>query len=329
MNFYEQKVKLMSEQRHPLPFFNGSYWCDNSTLSTWAECGRKYEYKWQDNKEATFNKPALNYGKGMHLALGSLSLSCGSEYTKADLSKLFELLDVHFERNPQPADDHRTAGLAKETLRRYLKQYEVEPWVILSSNGFPIIERTLHCQISSYNGIPIMFYGVLDLAIKDLQGSTWVVDRKTTSMLGKTFDYDMAMTMQMPGYCWLFQKCFGVLPSGYIVDGIRSLAPSEKALADPKLLEKWWSEQFRRLPFFVDQEKINQWEETTLKRLKWIIAQAEDGHFPMNDKSCVNKYGCCEFYNICSLPFEQRKVALQSNNFMENDWLERTLKGKV
>src|SRR6266702_4115402 len=217
---------------HPFPYFNGAYYIDNSIISTWLECPREYEYEWMDTRTATFTKAALNYGKAMHVALAALAMSCGNQYTDVDLQKLYDLLDFHFDRNLQQADDHLTSGLAKETLRRYIKQYEVEPWTILEANGFPLIERLLHCEISKYNSIPIIFYGVLDLLVQDRSAAKWVVDHKTTSMLGKTFDYDMAMTGQMKGYCWLFQKCFNTLPSGYIVDAIRSLAPSGKALAD-------------------------------------------------------------------------------------------------
>src|SRR5207249_1689329 len=105
------------------------------------------------------------------------------------------------------------------------------------------------------------------------------------------FDYEMQATGQMKGYCWLFKQCFGHLPQGYIVDAIRSLAPSEKAKADKGLLEKWWSEQFRRLPFYVNQEKVDEWELNTYRYLTKIIKDFEKDDFTMNTKSCVSKFG--------------------------------------
>ncbi len=314
---------------HPFPYYKGRYWLDNSAVSSWLECSRNFQYEWQNTRVSTFNRAALNYGKAMHLVLAALRTACGNQYTAADLPKLFKVLDDYFDLNPQPSDDHRTAGLAKETLRRYTSLYEVEPWTILQSSGHPLIERLIYAPFSEYNGIKIMFFGVLDLGVKATDGSKWVVDGKTTSMLGKNFDFDMQTTGQMKGYCWLFKACFGHLPQGYIVDAIRSLAPSEKALADQKLLNKWWSEQFRRLPFFVDQAKVDEWELNTFKYIKKMIRDWQDDDYTMNTKSCVGKYGLCQFYNVCTLPAEERLVALQSNNFMENDWISRTLANKV
>ncbi len=275
-----------------------------------------------------FNNAARNYGKAMHVALAGLAMSCGSEYTKADVPKLNAMLATHFERYPQPPDDHRQLGLAQETLAKYIQLYEVEPWTILSSNGFPLIERLLHCPISSYNGIPINFFGILDIGVQKSDGD-WVVDRKTTYQLGKNFAFEMAMTGQMRGYCWMYQKCFGKLPMGYIVDAIRTSQPTEKCQADKALLKKFWTEQFARLPFYIDQERLDEWEGNTVATLRRIAGDWEKSQWPMNDKSCVSKYGCCQFYDICSLPFAQRKVALQSNNFSENDWLARNLEGKI
>src|SRR2546423_2415653 len=319
----------MNNNHHPFPFYDNAFWLDNSTLSAWKECSRKYEYDSLELRRATFTKAALNYGKGIHVALAGLALSCGNTYTNANLDQLNKLLATHFERFPQPPDDHRTLGLAQETLRRYISTYEIEPWTIKTANGFPMIERLLWFPgFSNYKGTPINLYGLLDLVVEKHDG-IWIVDRKTTSMLGTMFDYEMAMTAQMKGYCWLFKKAFQIVPMGFIVDAIRSLAPSEKALANKTLLEKWWHEQFRRLPFFVNEDQLDEWEETTKQQIDEMCWQADRQIWPMNDNSCVSKYGRREVYDACSLPKEQRPVALASNFFEENDWVEQTLKGKL
>jgi hypothetical protein len=319
----------MSDTRHPLPYYKGRYWLDNSIRTSWLECSRNFSYEWIETKVSSFSKVAQNYGKGIHLALAALSTKCGNDYSTANLTELDKVLDDHFDANPQPPDDHRQSSLAKETIHRYVKLYERESWTIRLANDRPFIERLLHAPFSEYNGIPIHFFGVVDLSVLASDRSDWVVDRKTTSMLGKNFDHDMQATGQMPGYCWLFKQCFDKLPQGYIVDAIRSLAPSEKAKADQKQLDKWWLEQFRRLPFFIDQDRVDEWELNTHRIVKRIITDFEDDVYPMNDKSCVGKYGRCQFFDICTLPVPQRLVALQSNNFIDNDWIQRTLADKV
>src|SRR6266404_5955383 len=313
---------------HPFPFHDGAMWLDNSTLSSWMECPRLYQYTWLEQREALWNKTAMNYGKAIHLAIAALTMSCGTTYTKANPDVLNKLLETHFERYPQPPDDHRQLGLAKETIARYIRTYEVEPWSIMEANGFPLIERLLWTNIGNINGIPLNYYGVIDLVVKKPDGTIWIVDHKTTSMLGKTLDYDMAITGQMRGYAWLFEQCFHIQPTGYIVDAIRSLAPGPTALKTSATLEAWWSEQFRRLPFYLNEEQIEEWYQTVNSHIANMLWHHERS-WPMNTKSCVNKYGCCSMYQVCTLPKEQRLVALQSNLFTINDWTERTLGEKL
>ncbi len=319
----------MNDQRHPFPFYNGAYWIDNSLLSTWRECPREHEYENLEKRKAVFAKAALNYGKAMHVALAGLVLSCGNEYTKADLVKLNALLATHFERFPQPLDDHRQLGLAQETLKRYVKMYEIEPWTILQANGFPMVERLVWFPgFMECNGVPINVYGLLDLVVTKY-GEVWIIDHKTTSMLGTMFDFEMQTTWQMKGYAWLFKQAFGRMPMGYIVDAIRSLAPSEKIAGNGATLDKWWTDQFRRLPFFVNEAQLAEWEDNTKQVIEEILWQHGRGFYPMNDKSCVTKYGRCQFYDVCTLPQAQRLVALNSNNFEDNTWTEQTLGGKL
>ncbi len=320
----------MNTYPYPFPYFKGALWTDNSAISSWQECPREYEYESLFRRKATFTAAALNYGKGMHVALAALALSCGNTYTSADFAKLSKLLDDHFDKNLQPIDDHRTPALAKETLWRYLKTYEVEPWTILEANGFPMVERLVWSPLPiTFDNIPINFYGLIDLVVQDASKSVWIVDHKTTSMLGTMFDFDMQMTGQMKGYCWLFNQCFGKMPMGYIVDAIRSLAPSDRALADSAKLEAWWREQFRRLPFYVDAEQVKEWYDTTLITLEEMISHFEKSHWRMNTKSCVGKFGRCQYFDVCSLPQHQRLVSLNSNFFQDNTWTEENLKEKL
>jgi hypothetical protein len=303
-------------------------WIDNSTLGSWLECPRLYEYETMMARRAQFAAAALNYGKAIHVALAALALSCGSEYTNADLDKLYRLLETHFDRHPNPPDDHRTLGLAQETLRRYVRQYEVESWQIMEANGFPLVERLLWTKIMDYRGVPIHFYANIDKVVKK-DNHIWIVDHKTTSMLGDLFQYDMAVSPQMRGYAWVFQQCFGVRPIGYVVDAIRSLAPTDKALSDRTALENWWQNQFRRFGFFLYDWSLEEWHTMTIAWLEQMLRQWENGLWNTNRKSCVGKYGRCQFYDVCTLPPEERPVALQSNLFVENTWTTDNLKDKL
>lgn len=311
----------------PFPFYNGAYWIDNSTIEDWLECNRQYEYSSIRKRVNVFNKAPLNYGKAMHTVLATLELLHGNQYTSANMEKLTGVLRAHFEASPQPPDDHRQLALAVETLRRYVTLYEVEPWKIADAANGPLIERVLYTKLTEIEGIPLYYYGLLDLGVRKPDGF-WVVDHKTTSMLGSNFDYDMAVSNQFRGYMWLVQQVLGVRPTGYIINAIRTLSPSPTAAKSPATLDKWWSEQFRRLPFYADDDSIAEWHEQVLYTVDQIRHQA-DRYYPPNRKSCVGKYGRCQYYDICTLPRSQRLIALNSNNFNDNNWTEEVLNGKI
>lgn len=313
---------------YPLPLYNGALWLDNSTIDNWLECPREYEYEVLLKRRNIFGRPAMNYGKCIHQACAALVAKHGSTYTNADLPALDRVIDDYFEVHPQPADDHRQSGLAKETMHRYVRTYEIEPWTVLETNDRPLLERVLWCPLTHWHSFPVNYFALIDLAVRKPDG-IWIKDIKTTSMLGSTFDFDMQVSNQMRGYLWMFHECFDEWPVGYIIDAIRTLSPPATAQKTPQALDAWWAQQFRRLPFYTDKDSVEEWHETLLFNLNELFAQHAAGFFPPNRKSCVGKYGRCQFYDVCTLPRHQRAISLASNNFEDNTWIETTLGGKI
>jgi hypothetical protein len=87
-----------------------------------------------------------------------------------------------------------------------------------------------------------------------------------------------------------------------------------------KKLDKWWSEQFYREPFYIDQAELDEWERNTIVIIEEMLWHYSRGYFPQKRKWCVGKYGRCQFYDVCSLPAQQRPLMLQSNMFIEDTW---------
>jgi len=319
----------MTNPLPPLPLVNGALFIDNSIMDEWNECPTQWHYRFLLNRTAAFTKPALNFGTAIHLGL--------AEHAKGtEIAKIFELLYTHFSKNPQPPDDHRSPGHAVETLNRYFEHYKDEPLKPLqTSEGlfveFPFAFKlfTAFAPKQSNNAneeIPIYFCGKIDLAFEKPDHSKWVVDRKTTFQLGTQFSYEMKATPQMRGYCWAFKRAFGELPQGYIVDAIRTSVPTQKCLDDSlvtgntKALDKWWETQFYREPFYINQEEIDEWEKNTITLIEELLWHYSRGFIPMKRKWCVNKYGRCQFYDVCTLPAVQRPLMLLSNMFIEDSW---------
>lgn len=325
----------MTNPLPPLPLRDGALFIDNSIMDEWNECPEQFKNRFLYNRTAAFEKPALNFGTGIHLALAHLERGL-------TLEGAIESMKWHFDRVPQPPDDHRSPAHAEETIRRYVKHHETDQWRVLQTDKGPFVEFPFAYKLfngkldSAYwiggkgtDSLPIFFCGKIDLGIeKPVDLSKWIVDHKTTLQLGKMFSYEMKMSPQMRGYCWAFKKAIGFLPSGYIVNAIRSLAPTNKLMDevrfDPdegqKKLDKWWTEQFYREPFYIDQAEVDEWERNTIAIIEEMLWHYSRGYFPQKRKWCVGKYGRCQFYDVCSLPAQQRPLMLQSNMFVEDTW---------
>lgn len=313
-----------------LPLKNGALFIDNSVMDEWNECPEQFKNRFLLNRVGAFEKPALNFGSGIHIALAAIERGL-------PLDQALLVMACHFEHNPQPETDHRSAGHAEETIRRYVKNHEVDKWEVLQTDKGPFVEFPFAYRLFDYdwplNGAiahgytPIFFCGKIDLAIRrPMDGSKWVVDHKTTFQLGKMLTYEMKATPQMKGYCWAFKRAFGELPAGYIVDAIRSSVPTQKLMdevrfsEDTSKLDKWWGEQFYREAFYVDQGQIDEWERNTIALVEEMLWHYSRGYFPLRRKWCCNKYGRCQYYDVCDLPVAQRPLALSSNLFIDDTW---------
>ena len=79
-------------------------------------------------------------------------------------------------------------------------------------------------------------------------------------------------------------------------------------------------DNFARLPWHVTQDEIDEWQEDTLNRVSTLLFQYDRGCFERHKEQCVSKYGKCQFYNVCTLPRQQRMTELYGESFMENVW---------
>lgn len=317
----------MTNPLPPLPLVNGALFIDNSIMDEWNECPTQWHNRFLLNRTAAFGKPALNFGTAIHLGLAEQARGkTVEEYEKA--------VNDHFLKEPQPPDDHRSPAHAIETLRRYFVHYKDEPMVPLQTSNGPFVEFPFAFKLFDAQGfdhglivkIPIYFCGKIDLAFEKTDKTKWIVDRKTTFQLGTQFSYEMRATPQMRGYCWAFKRAFGTVPMGYIVDAIRTSVPTQKCLdaclvsGNSKELDKWWESQFYREPFYVNQEEIDEWEKNTITLIEELLWHYSRGFIPMKRKWCTNKYGRCQFYDVCTLPTAQRPLMLMSNMFIQDDW---------
>jgi len=65
---------------------------------------------------------------------------------------------------------------------------------------------------------------------------------------------------------------------------------------------------------------LDEWKADVLTLIQNIFAYHANGHFPRHRWNCTNKFGLCDYYDICSCPREQRDMILNGSLFEENTW---------
>jgi len=173
--------------------------------------------------------------------------------------------------------------------------------------------------------IPVFYTGRIDLPIL-LDGRIWVMDFKTTSILGEVFWNRMKMSSQQRGYCWAFKQLTGKDVAGYIVRAIRTKEPplyvtnrelSRKGKAQSP--EQWWEESLQENKEYVTNTQLEEWKFNTIELIEKMFWQYSRGYFPMSTESCT-KWNRCQYFDVCSTVKNERGVMLSSGLYKNNEW---------
>jgi hypothetical protein len=165
--------------------------------------------------------------------------------------------------------------------------------------------------------IPVLYCGKIDLGIEDNNG-IWSFDHKTTFQFGDSFSKQMNMDGGQLGYCWALGQVLGRKPQGYIIDAIRVRRQTVKASFSGEAPID--GTDFTRTPYYVSDDMLAEWQEDVKAVITNIFLCHDHDLFPRHRWQCTNKFGTCDFYDVCSTPRAQRDMILNSNLFEENKW---------
>lgn len=323
----------------PLPLVpdgSGNLWLfiDNSSIENLTTCPRAFEYSWLRRKRGAGDRPALNFGSGIHAALEARYKSDAYDYINgATEQKMFDALTKHFTENPQPEDEYRTLDLATKLVTKYNQKYLTEgfevavledgrrcvempfavPLTDSGGNNIRFIYSPLHGEDSGLpTGIYIMYTGKIDLVIRE-HNQLYTFDHKTAFMFGNGFWQEQQMSGQHVGYNWAVDQVLKVNTQGYRINAIRTRKPA-KSNPDPT------DEDFERNTYYVTSERKQEWKTNLIAVIEEFLWNYSRGYMPMRTKWCVGKYGACQFFDACSLPQEQRLMTLESGLYVDDEW---------
>lgn len=310
---------------------DGALYIDNSFLEGLTTCPRALFYSRIAKRIKAGAKPALNFGSAIHLALEHRYRHYANITPDPMLlEEQAKILTEYFATNPPEEGDYRTLNWAIEIVRRYNARYELEPFQLLqNSDGKVLVELPFAVPLFVYTTpygrkIPVIYTGRIDLPVL-WDDQVTIMDHKTTSMLGPQFSIGMQLSAQQRGYCWAYEKITGQKVGGYVANAIRVKEPP-MYLTDPNstrrgksTVESWWNESFVRERFFIRPGDLEEWESNVVHLVQECFHHLLSGYMPMKTAWC-NKFGQCQYFDICTLPREDRGILLQSGNYMDNTW---------
>lgn len=173
--------------------------------------------------------------------------------------------------------------------------------------------------------IPVFYTGRIDLPLS-LDSKIFILDHKTTSLLGPMFFDRMRMSAQQRGYCWAFEQLTGQKVSGYIVNAVRTKEPPQYVTNNTvtktgkkQSSESWWEESLQRERFYLTSNDLSEWKSNAIAKVEEFFWHYQRGYMPMNTENCT-KWGRCPYYDVCSLAGEDRGVMLSSGLYTTNVW---------
>lgn len=314
---------------------------DNSALSNFLSCPRSYEYNVIYGRD-TANRDALNYGSAIHHALEMFY-----KYD-LDVEATIAALQDAFHAKPTDSDSWRTFEHGAEAIRRYIAWHtQMPPWQLLSDrsgvrcveNSFrhflfswvperPLVldwpiqlvadnvkeetslvdavaARTMRTPVSQ---IDVYFTGKIDMLVEQ-DGTTFVVDHKTTSIEGSTFWAQFNLSRQMRGYCWAAAQMRGHAVNAAMIDAIIGRKPTKTGIAH----------EYSRQRYHYSNEQLADWHRSTVAHIHSLLEMFARGYFPENTDSCYGKFRC-QFSDVCTLPRATQPSALRSGAFAPRTW---------
>ncbi len=321
-------------QSIPLPLVDGdTLLIDNSSLEYQTTCPRAAMYYICLRRETSKDRAALNFGKIIHSALDvryRAVTAMHAQTPQVEATMLAAVAKGFSEWSP-PEDEFRNHSFAVELINRYGVAYPFESFDVLRlSDGQPFVEVPFAVPLGAIeihghilvkdvatgeiaeryvHAIQVVWTGKIDLAYRS-NGGVYIMDHKTTSMMGPSFFQDFEMSHQMYGYVWATEALLNEQVTGVCINALATRKPTKTG----KALE------FERKVHTVSRPHLTEWQQDCINIVSDFIYMVTRGYMPKHTKWCFGKYGMCQYHPVCSLPPTFRETLLHSGEYQQVIW---------
>ena len=281
----------MEQSQQSLSPTKSSTFRDNTQLSSYKDCPRKFQLRHVMNWRPAGTGTPLVFGSSWHAGQDALWKNA-KEFSKQDLRHLAMLgFMSKWEEEGLPTSlsleqveqlGARTPPVAEEMYLNYIEQR----WQILQGCELIAIEQPFAVPLPN---IPDVWYvGRLDKVI-NYNGQRLIIEHKTTS------EYKID-----GGFRSLYLDSWDSdsQVKGYEFGGSLYFQ-TDQVWIDAALVHKKVHDKFRFVPVQHQQPIILEWIESTCDWVTRLNRDIERNYFPKNEGNCVGKYGACQFMDIC------------------------------
>lgn len=301
----------------PLRLVDGNHLLiDNSSLEVFTTCPRAAQYHFINKRRASEERSALKFGGIIHKALDARYRIAEPMYAQSPAveTAMVAIIEQEFSTWQPGEDDFRTHSFAVELINKYGQTYPFESFEIVKVGDKPFIEVPFAIPLGeidspTYGKIVVIWTGKIDIVYRH-DGRIYVLDHKTTSMMGPSFFVDFELSHAMHGYCWAVEQLLNETVYGYVINALATRKPTKTG----KALE------FERKVYSLSRPHLEEWKNDTMHIVSDFVAMAERDYMPKHTKWCVAKYGTCPYHKVCVLPPEQREFMIGSGEYEDITW---------
>lgn len=271
---------------------------DNTVLSWHDRCPQLYEYAALRGLTSPGTSAALQFGSILHAGLEAW-------YRTHDARAALEAVRDYQDFEEIPGE-YRTRGRALSTIAEHIEWWgENTDWW-----GDEVLFTESPFTLEDSDGF--RYGGRIDLIVM-YHGKPWIVDHKSTSRGGNSYWTQFELNPQLAGYVWAGSLLHGEPIAGVIVN--RMVVHANKKPA---------SEMFERRAFLYSQQKIDDWRRSKIAQYHEMQKHLESGYYPRRTRNCVEKFGTCQFHDICTTDkLEDREMLIERNYIVKPwDWME-------
>lgn len=299
-----------------------------SSLSIMQECWRKTEYSLVRKLRANLESPATLFGSAIHKGLECFYLGDSSarmipkNYRETMLmigagawepewsSELLYASAKAFADKAQPlsrlpAGNKRSISTGVWMLTHYFEKYLQDPFVVMSDEKGPLVERSFSMPIHSDERLFIEGFGQIDVVLRNTKtGEVLPCDHKTTTMLGPSFYSRLNPNFQYTFYSWATNAVLGLQTESFLVNALQVKEPPKTNRGSPP--------DFARQVTTRTADDYEELRNALIYYVEQFLINSRLNYFPMHTPGPCSNYSGCTFQDICGSPKQLRENIIKA-----------------